>query len=94
MYFNSIEFGKRLQKSRKDLALTQEELGSRVGVQGNHISCLERGAKTCSIDLLVLLSETLNVSADYLLRGEIRHKEDKEKLIKITRQMTRIIQRL
>lgn len=94
MYFNAIEFGKRLQKARKDTGITQEELGNRVGVLGNHISCLERGRKTCSIDVLLYLSEALGVSTDYLLKGENGILKNKERLADIVSQLYEIVQNL
>ena len=52
MYFDAKEFGKRLQDVRKIRGLTQLELSERLGLASKqHISRIERGEKTCSIDL-------------------------------------------
>ena len=69
MYFNSSEFGKRMQEARRNAGLTQEQLAERLGIGRNHIANLERGATACSIDLLLELSESLKVTTDYLLKG-------------------------
>ena len=70
MYFNQVEFGQRVQESRKFAGMTQEELADRLGIDKNHVSRIERGAKACSIDILVELSGVLRVSTDYLLTGK------------------------
>ena len=75
MYFNQVEFGKRLQECRKLQKMTQEELTEQIGVEKQHISRIERGVSACSIDLLPMLSATLCVSTDYLLMGKSIDKE-------------------
>ena len=69
MYFNQLDFGRRLKECREQIGMTQEELAILVGVEKQHISRMERGTRACSIDLLVILATTLHVSTDYLLIG-------------------------
>ena len=69
MYFDPIEFGKRLKKARLKKGLTQEAFAELIGVDRLHANRMEKGVRVCSIDLLVILSETLDVSTDYLLKG-------------------------
>ena len=79
MYFNQEDFGKRLQLARKEAGMTQQELADQVFVDRKHISNLERGERCCSLDLLIELSEVLDVSTDYLLKGssvKVRHAEE------------------
>lgn len=71
MYFDALEFGKRLKEVRTRRGITQIELAERLGLSSSqHISKIERGEKSCSIDLLVELSCSLHVTTDYLLKGE------------------------
>lgn len=78
MYFDPKEFGRRLQQMRKVRGMTQLELSERLGLASKqHISRMERGEKTCSIDLLIELSCVLNVSTDYLLMGKEPAKENR-----------------
>lgn len=70
MYFNQLDFGRRLKECREQISMTQEELAILVGVEKQHISRMERGTRACSIDLLVILATTLHVSTDYLLIGK------------------------
>lgn len=65
IHFDPAGFGERLQKARKASGLTQEKLA----VDRNHVSRMERGTRVCSIDLLVEIAVTLDVSTDYLLMG-------------------------
>lgn len=90
MYFNAIEFGKRMQEARRNAGLTQERLAERLGIGRNHIANLERGATACSIDLLLELSESLKVTTDYLLKG-IDLKLVKEKLLAAAAELQNLI---
>ena len=95
MYFNQVEFGKRLQECRKLKELTQEELAEMVGVEKQHISRIERGVTACSIDLLPVLSVTLQVSTDYLLMGKsIDTEMTRTQLLSVISQLTLITQGL
>lgn len=92
MYFDAKEFGKRLQDVRKIRGLTQLELSERLGLASKqHISRIERGEKTCSIDLLIELSCILHVSTDYLLMGKEPAREHlKNDLLSVISQLTTI----
>jgi transcriptional regulator with XRE-family HTH domain len=90
MYFNQYGFGRRLKECRELIDMTQEELAQMVGVEKQHISRIERGARACSIDLLVILASTLHVSTDYLLMGECADK-DKEFIRKQMAEMAYLL---
>ena len=70
MYFDPKEFGARLKECRKLKNMTQDELARKTGVERQHISRIERGITACSIDLLPVFSDVLQVSTDYLLMGK------------------------
>lgn len=64
-------FGSRLKKARKLLKMGQSELSETIGYTGYQaISRYERGERSPDASILVLLSELLNVSSDWLLKGE------------------------
>ncbi len=91
MYFNQIELGVRVRECRKNHSMTQEQLGLLIGVDKNHISRIERGAIGCSIDLLVILSDALQVSADYLLTGKTIDKDQtRAQILSVISQLTNI----
>lgn len=60
-------FTQRLKYARKKEKLTQEELAVKVNTTKATISNYENGHSSPSNDMLILLSEKLNVSTDYLL---------------------------
>lgn len=68
---NKIEIGARIKKARIKNNLTQEQLAEKVDKGTTYISDIERGAKFPSLSLFIRIVEVLNVSADYILLGEI-----------------------
>ncbi len=67
------EMGRRLSAYRKGLHLTQEKVSEMLDISLKHYSELERGITGISVDLLIDISKTLNVSLDYLLIGDNRN---------------------
>lgn len=63
------QIGNRLRKRRKALKLTQEEDSYMLDVSVKHYSEVERGIAGMSIENWIHLSEILNTSLDFLLRG-------------------------
>lgn len=53
--------GERIREFRKAKGLTQEQLAERVGVEPRHISRIEGGYNSPSIERLAKISEALNV---------------------------------
>lgn len=95
MYFNQMDFGRRLKECRELIGMTQEELALLVGVEKQHISRMERGTRACSIDLLVILATTLHVSTDYLLLGKsINHEPISMQLQSIAFQLSMLARNL
>ena len=64
-------FGRRVLQCRNSRNWTQEELANHAHVSVQFISAIEQGRTNVRTDYLVQLAETLNVSTDFLLRGEI-----------------------
>ena len=72
MYFNQVKFGCRLRNLRKQRRMTQEALAGSLNIISiDHLSKIEHGKRGVSIDLLLDISEALDVSLDYLLKGTI-----------------------
>ena len=96
MYFNQVEFGKRLQECRKARGITQEALAELLGLASKqHVSRIERGVEACSLDVLTELSGLLHVSTDYLLMGTNPDREiTKSQLISAIAQLTDIADHL
>ena len=64
-----MEMGQRIQKERKELGLSQEQLAIAVGVSLNSISSIERGIFSPALDTFHEICDALMVSPDYLLFG-------------------------
>ena len=83
MYFNQVEFGKRIKEERNRLQMTQEDLAQELN-------------KGCSIDLLLEIAEVLDVSTDYLLTGRLSGGTNtaKNKLKEIAARLNEIVGQL
>lgn len=64
-----IKIGKLIAQIRKEKKLTQEELGSKLGISGKSVSKWERGISAPDISLLQQLSDELGISVNELLSG-------------------------
>ncbi len=62
--------GQRISTRRKALKLTQETLAEAMNVSVQMISNLEQGKKAIRPDNLAKLSTALQISTDYILKGE------------------------
>ncbi len=62
-----ILFSKRLKELRKNAGLTQQELGSKVGVTKVSICCYENGTRIPTLDTLIDIANALGVELSYLL---------------------------
>lgn len=63
------EAGKRIQKIRKKLGLTQEQLAEKVGISAHFVYEIEHGQKTMSLYTLADITLALGTSTDYILFG-------------------------
>lgn len=61
--------GSRIKAERKKLGLTQEKLSELISVTPHYIYEIERGMKSMSLETLILLSEKMELSTDYILFG-------------------------
>ena len=73
MAFDSISIGKNIKYYRNKKGISQEDLGTAVYVSNIHISYLEAGTKAPSLELLILIANALDVSADDLLVDNLIH---------------------
>jgi transcriptional regulator with XRE-family HTH domain len=61
--------GERLKEIREYLRLSQEELGSQIGLTKSGISCVEKNKSFMSKEVLSKLIIDLNVNLNYLVAG-------------------------
>ena len=63
------EIGKRIGELRKSFGMTRGKLAERLGISISHMGFIERGERGLTVWNCVLLSETLCVSVEYILKG-------------------------
>ena len=73
MAIDSESIGRRIKHYRSEKKLSQEELATAVFASSNHISYIETGVKTPSLEMLILIANALDVSADDLLTDNLKH---------------------
>ncbi len=66
-----ITLGKKLKLARHKANITQAQLAEEVDVSIEHISNMERGTSYGSVELLIDICNTLNISADFIFDGSI-----------------------
>lgn len=64
------DIGIRIKELRETKGLSQKELAIELGVKQNTISQYETSIKRPSYEILILLADFFDVSADYLLGRE------------------------
>ena len=89
------EIGKRIMDRRKKLGLTQEAPAEKGDVTTQFVSYTESGKRAMRPENLLKISSALEVSADYLLTGEIIDKDLlilSDKLRKLTPSQVRTVE--
>ena len=66
-------FGKQLQRYREQAGYSQEALAEKIGCSNIFISNIECGKKSPSLDTLINLANTLDISVDILLGKELKN---------------------
>ncbi len=87
-----LEFGRRLAAARKEAGLTQAEVAERLGTVQSTYSGYELGTRKVTGELIAALSDILDVSPDYLVKGTKKNKptgnESDELILDIFHQLT------
>ena len=83
------EMGKRIRSRREALGFSREKLAELLDVSPQFVADIEYGNKGISIKRFYLLSQVLDVTADYLLAGNIYSNEvDRESMLVCEEIMT------
>lgn len=69
MEADSYEIGRRIQQLRRLHKLTQEDLAEFLDISVKHVSSVERGVSSLSLDKLIRVCRLLDCSIDYLVLG-------------------------
>lgn len=75
---DNVQTGKLIAELRKQQGLTQQQLADRLNLSNKTISKWESGSGSPDISNLPILADTLGVSVDELLRGELSKTETKQ----------------
>lgn len=62
-----VAMGNHIRTLRRKQKITQEELATRVGLSASFLGHIERGTRIASIETLVAICNTLDVSPELLL---------------------------
>lgn len=68
---DNVQTGKLIAKLRRERGLTQQQLADKLNLSNKTISKWESGAGGPDISNLSILAETLGITADELLKGEL-----------------------
>ena len=64
------DIGKRISLLRKSHKITQEKLAEELNLTIKHISAVERGVSSLSLEKMIELSIVLDCTLDYLVLGK------------------------
>lgn len=68
---NKLDLGKRIREARQSKSYTRHMLAEKSGIGEVYLGEIERGIKMPSLNSFIRIIETLEVSADYVLRDEV-----------------------
>ena len=91
------EIGKRITERCTKLGLTQEALAEKGDLTPQFVSYAEAGKRAMRPENVIKLANALQVSADYLLTGDIVDKDMlilSEKLSTLSPEMLRIVENI
>lgn len=94
---NLLEIGKRITERRKKLGMTQEMLAEKGDLTPQFVSYAESGKRAMRPENVIKLAKALEVSADYLLTGNIVDKDLlilSDKMRKLSPEMLHIVENI
>ena len=71
----SQSIGTRIKQRRNELGLKQLQIKELTGISSGNLSDIENGKKLPSTPALLALSDKLDCSIDWILKGESRNNE-------------------
>ena len=77
--YDRLAAGERIRARRRLLVFTQEEMVERIGRVPKYYADIERGNCGMSVETLLALSRTLDLSLDYIILGEGKEGEESHK---------------
>ena len=71
-----LSIGRKIKLAREMAHITQEQLAYAVGCTVQHISAIERGVKTPSLETFITITNEIGTSADLLLADVLTNRTD------------------
>lgn len=71
MEIDYIEIGKRIAKRRKEMDIKQNTLAERINISNNYLSSIECGKEKPSLEVLIGICNSLQITPDYLFMGNM-----------------------
>ena len=87
------EMGKRVRSRRESLGLSREKLSEYLDVSPQFIADIEYGNKGISIKRFYLLCQVLDVTADYMLAGNVYSNETDRESMLVCEEIMTLLQR-
>lgn len=75
--YDRLETGDRIRQKRLLLGLTQDEMAEKIDRAAKYYADIERGSCGMSVETLMALSETLNLSIDYIITGKSSSEDER-----------------
>jgi transcriptional regulator with XRE-family HTH domain len=69
---DKVILGRRIREQRELQGINQEKFAEMVEISNVHLSEIERGRKTPSMEAFIRIVNALDTPADYLLRYEVK----------------------
>jgi transcriptional regulator with XRE-family HTH domain len=66
---NKSAIGERIRRRREELNMSREQLSEIIGITSKFLSDIELGVRGFSLEKLLLFSEYLHLSTEYILFG-------------------------
>ena len=90
MYNDPKECGLRISKLRQEFGTTQQQMADNLHISLDYYRALESGRRSASLELLVAMSLTFEVSLDYLILGRMKSSDSQ----RIQKELVKIIDQL
>lgn len=89
---NQISFSKKIREARTKMGISRASLAEDLGISVNFLGDIERGLKLPSVPNLIMMTNILKVSLDYLFSDSLNNilEEESENLYYTDRQKSAI----
>ena len=94
MKYNPTEIGARIKSLRLNLGHSQESFSECLHISREHLARIESGSRNPSIDLIIEIADTADVTLDYLILGKTADTGLKQELHSIINALNNLEKRL